>query len=216
MARRANYLYEGNEPWGRAISNLGLALFGDPVIRSQLETAQSARDSAAMQRELVQAQIDEKRLGLQQKADFLASLEPAQPDQFNGAFDVPPPGSEPSATGVDMPNFDVALAGLESSGDPRARTSQPGQTASGLYGFTDPTWLAHRPPGAPEHAYLASEDQQQQALRNLTGANETIMGEELGREPTGGELGMAHRFGAQGALDLFGIPPTTPINKALE
>ena len=34
------------------------------------------------------------------------------------------------------------IIGVESGGDPNARTKVPGQTASGLGGFTDGTWLA--------------------------------------------------------------------------
>jgi hypothetical protein len=259
MARRVNYLYEGNEPWGQAISNLGLALFGDPMARSQLESAESARETAELNRQLLQEQIAEKQRTNQTRQAFLTGLQDnaaqaAPPDQYNGTFNVPMPTdaapeseTETGLTGIELPttqsvqlppssfgslfpaepsaqpaappteprDFGVTMASLESGGSPTARTQQPGQSASGLYGFTDETWLAHRPQGAPDHAWQATEEQQRQAFDSLTEHNRTMLGDALSREPSRAELAMAHRFGATGALNLLNLPPTTPVDKAL-
>ena len=65
MALRENTMYMGSDaPWARAISNLGTALFGDPVFKAQQEARaedlamrKTAQDSALATAKLQQEQL---------------------------------------------------------------------------------------------------------------------------------------------------------------
>lgn len=139
------------------------------------------------------------------------------------------------ATGVDF-NYLLAQARLESGLDPsaRARTS----SASGLYQFTDGTWLrtlgnhgaehglgwaqdaiqsgASRDPGMRSQLMALRYDPQASALMagELANDNRVYLGQTLGREPDSAELYMAHFLGAEGATRFLSALDADPSQSA--
>jgi hypothetical protein len=147
-----------------------------------------------------------------------------------------------SSTGVDF-DYLLATAQRESNLDPnaKARTS----TASGLFQFIESTWLATLKEAGPRHGYgkLAEQIQPTQrggftvpdpnarqeilALRHDPKAAALMAGEftrkngeslerAIGREPTTGELYIAHFLGARGAAELMRLVQTAPQSPAAE
>ncbi len=139
------------------------------------------------------------------------------------------------ATGVDF-DYLLAQARLESGLDPsaRARTS----SASGLYQFTDATWLRTLGSHGAEHGMgWAADAIQSGALRDpqvrsqlmalrydpqasalmageLANDNRAYLGGALGRNPDSAELYMAHFLGAEGASRFLSALDADPSQSA--
>ncbi|WP_225205670.1 transglycosylase SLT domain-containing protein [Novosphingobium huizhouense] len=139
------------------------------------------------------------------------------------------------ATGVDF-SYLLAQAKLESGLDPsaQARTS----SASGLYQFTDATWLRTLGNHAAEHGIAWAADaiqsgaardpqirSQLMALRydpqisalmagELANDNRAQLGATLGREPDSAELYMAHFLGSEGAVRFLSALDSDPTRSA--
>lgn len=92
------------------------------------------------------------------------------------------------------------LAQLESSNNPYAKN--PKSSAKGKYQFIDSTAKQYgitAPFGTPEYT-----QQEEEAIKRFTSDNYNILKEKLGREPSQGELYLAHQQGANGAAKLIG------------
>lgn len=107
--------------------------------------------------------------------------------------------------------YDMTAKG-ESNNDPNAVNRLSG--ASGLFQFMPETWAAARKanPDLPENIKDATEAQQRQAMEWFTNGNAKAMTGDLGRNPTNGELRLAHYFGAKGAVALLGVDPNTKFD----
>lgn len=110
--------------------------------------------------------------------------------------------------GVRNSYYDMTEKG-ESSGN--LTIVNPKSGATGLYQFMPDTWAAARKavPGLPENIQDATREQQRAAMEWFTGNNAKSMAGDLGRQPTNGELRLAHYFGAKGAVALLGVDPNT-------
>jgi hypothetical protein len=96
------------------------------------------------------------------------------------------------------------LAEIESGGNPNAQN--PNSSAGGLFQFTDAT--------AKQYGLDDKMDpvKSRQAVEKFTADNAKTLTSKLGREPTQGELYLAHQQGAGGALKLL----SNPDRKAIE
>jgi hypothetical protein len=99
----------------------------------------------------------------------------------------------------------------ESSGNVFAKN--PRSSASGLYQFTDVTWadMMRKYPQlglTPDGRFDAA--QQERAIKPFTEENAAFLGRK-GFEPTQPNLYLAHRFGAQGALQLLTADQNAPM-----
>lgn len=113
---------------------------------------------------------------------------------------------------------------VESGGDPNARNPQPGQTSSGLGGFTDGTWLATFKTAFPDVAakltdqqilaYKTNPDVSNAMTAALAQHNAPLL-QEQGLPVTPASLYLAHHFGVQGASAIAHADRDTPIDKVL-
>jgi hypothetical protein len=100
------------------------------------------------------------------------------------------------------------LAMIESSGNPLAKN--PNSSAKGLYQFMPRTAQQYgitAPFGTPEYT-----SQEQDAVKRLTEDNRNALRKFLNREPTEGELYLAHQQGATGAKRLLTNPQAPAVN----
>lgn len=101
------------------------------------------------------------------------------------------------------------LRQVESGNDPLARN--PKSSAKGLYQFIDETGkqfgLDKIPFGTPEYT-----EAEHQAVIQFTEQNRSGLQEALGREPTQGELYLAHQQGLNGALKLLQNPTKNAVD----
>lgn len=102
------------------------------------------------------------------------------------------------------PEYMAKTAMVESSGM-NVRPKGPGQTASGLFGFTDGTW---RNLGA-NLADKGDIAKQAEVMSNFTAVNRRLLREKLGREPTDLELYAAHHFDPTIAARMAEGPDST-------
>ncbi|MGL4438493.1 MAG: lytic transglycosylase domain-containing protein [Bosea sp. (in: a-proteobacteria)] len=163
---------------------------------------------------------------------------PAQPTPANPVMDAIRQGADRTGT-----NFDylVKTAQRESALDPeaKARTS----SATGLFQFIEQTWLGMVRNEGPKHGLAdaskaivqgsdgrlsvpdAKRRDEIMALRRdpqvastmagaFTQRNRDQLGTALGREPSGGELYIAHVLGARGAQELIGAADKSPTRIA--
>jgi len=101
-----------------------------------------------------------------------------------------------------MQEYYARLAQVESGGNPLARN--PVSSAKGMFQFVDDTAKQYgitAPFGTPEYA-----KQEIDAVQRFTADNKAKLTEALGREPSMGELYLAHQQGAGGALKLLQNP----------
>lgn len=101
--------------------------------------------------------------------------------------------------GVDPGALEV-IASLESSFDPSAQN--PNSSAGGLFQFIDSTAQAY----GLQNRF--DPDQASDAAARLARDNINALAGALGRQPSVGEIYLAHQQGAQGAIDLLSAPPT--------
>lgn len=103
------------------------------------------------------------------------------------------------------PDTAIRIAYLESKLDPNAKN--PNSSASGLFQFLSSTWGQYGNGRSPFDVEAAAD-----AGVRLIRDNRTILRRGLGREPTAGEIYMAHQQGAGGAL-RFLKNPNTPAHQ---
>lgn len=137
----------------------------------------------------------------------------ASPASLYGALRplAPTGGPSPAASGATFPmsvgqtafsspqGYLSRLAQIESSGDPNAQAR--GSSAKGLYQFTDGSWARYGGGGNP----FNPQDATAAAVR-LTQDNRQGLMRALGREPSPGELYLAHQQGLGGAIKLLSNP----------
>jgi hypothetical protein len=97
------------------------------------------------------------------------------------------------------------MAQAESGGNPDARN--PNSTASGLLQFTDDTWAKAVARWGKETGITLKDKNRPEAQRTLAerlaADNARILTRQIGREPTDGEVYIAHFLGAQDAARLI-------------
>lgn len=107
---------------------------------------------------------------------------------------------------------------VESGGDPNA--TNPNSTAKGLYQFTVPTWESLVKKYGNEYRFtntdINNSDKQEIAARLLTKDNYDTVKNIIGRNPTGGELYLAHFSGASTASTAILVNSSTPNAPASE
>lgn len=91
------------------------------------------------------------------------------------------------------------LAEVESTFRPNAQN--PGSSAGGLFQFIDSTWGQY---GEGGNRFAPADNLN--PITNLTRDNFNALRNALGRNPTQGELYLAHQQGAGGAIDLLSNP----------
>lgn len=96
------------------------------------------------------------------------------------------------------------LAQIESGNNPKAKN--PKSSAKGKYQFIDSTAKAY---GLEDPM---DEEQSEKAVIKFTEDNYKRLNKELGREPTAGELYLAHQQGAAGALRLLKNPEQKAVD----
>ena len=96
------------------------------------------------------------------------------------------------------------IAFLESSGDPNAQNDV--SSAGGLFQFIDDTADLY---GLEDRF---DPEQASDAAARLLRDNRATLVDALGREPTAGELYLAHQQGAQGAIDLLSNPNALAVD----
>lgn len=111
------------------------------------------------------------------------------------------------------PAYLVALARLESSGDPAAKPMPDAQTgvatsAAGLFQFTKGTGRQY---GLPSDASTATVEQQAEAAARFTADNQAALKSALGRDPNPGELYLAHFLGTADAVKVLKAEPDRAI-----
>jgi hypothetical protein len=143
-------------------------------------------------------------------------------------------------TGTDF-DYLLATAQRESALDPKAKAA--GSSATGLFQFIEQTWLGLVKSEGPklglseqaatiatrqDGGYAVADPTTRQAILGLrddpklasvlagtlTQKNRDILTAELGREPSRGDLYVAHVMGARGAVDLIRSAQTTPARAA--
>lgn len=110
-----------------------------------------------------------------------------------------PDGSLPNiAPQSSNQNFFDAVKMAESSGNPNAQAAT--SSASGLYQFTDQTWKDSVNKWGGKYGITEADKNNPQAqeamVRELTIDNARILANKIGREPSDGDLYIAHVFGA--------------------
>jgi hypothetical protein len=102
-------------------------------------------------------------------------------------------------------NYALRVAHIESRFDPNAM--HPGSRATGLFQFIPSTWQSYGQ-GQSARDPAANAD----AAMRFTVANRDQLRRSLGREPTEGELYLAHQQGAGGAAKLLASPNARAVD----
>ena len=109
------------------------------------------------------------------------------------------------------------VAQAESGGNPNAKSAT--SSASGLFQFTDQTWKETVRKYGKQYRVKVDMKSDPNAQRVMAHAlmqeNAASLSGTLGREPTEGELYLAHFAGAGGAKRLLKAPPNTPAARIL-
>lgn len=103
-----------------------------------------------------------------------------------------------SLSGI-SPSYYSRLSTIESSNNPYAQNSS--SSAGGLFQFIDSTWNQWG-----SGSKLGTGDNVASGIAGLTKSNFNVLKKALGREPTQGELYLAHQQGAGGAVALLSNP----------
>lgn len=124
------------------------------------------------------------------------------------SFGQQPANAAPAPTGDGSGgDYFGKLAQIESKGNPNA-VSPTG--AQGLFQFIPSTWKQYG-----GGADVRDPKAQFVAVQKLTADNRDALTKALGREPTAGELYLAHQQGAGGAIKLLSNPGATPAELGL-
>lgn len=119
----------------------------------------------------------------------------------------PEPVSQPVAQQSNASDLMQRIAQAESGGNPNARNTKPGVTASGLLGFNDDTWTRAVQKWGKELGVTLKDRMNPEAQlalgQKLAEDNARILTKQLGREPTDGEVYIAHALGAPDAKKLL-------------
>lgn len=124
----------------------------------------------------------------------VTSAPAAAPAAASDETAAPAPEQDASAG----PSYLDRVAQIETGGNPN-QTSSTG--AMGKYQFVPGTWAQYGGGGDPNDPVA-----QEAAVRKLTADNAAALAKALGREPTAGELYLAHQQGAGGATALLTHP----------
>jgi GNAT superfamily N-acetyltransferase len=129
-----------------------------------------------------------------------------------------------AAAGDAMPTSAIAdrLAQLESGGNPKARNPIPGQTASGLGGFIDRTWVdgmrqwfPGRAKGKSDAELIAMKTDpvigRQMLIRSVTETRKTLG--DAGIDQTPGNVRLLHFLGPRRGLQLLRAPRDMPVSR---
>lgn len=108
--------------------------------------------------------------------------------------------------GVD-PDLALRIAFIESKLDP-AVTNKLGSGAAGLFQFMPKTWEQYGQGKNRFDAYANADAGMRFTLDNIN-----TLRKKLGREPSGGEIYLAHQQGAGGALNLLMNPTATATSR---
>lgn len=103
------------------------------------------------------------------------------------------------------PDSALRIASVESGFDPSAQNKQ--SSAGGLFQFVDSTWDDYAP-GKSKYDAEANADAGMRLMRD----NSRYLSRVLGREPTAGELYLAHQQGAGGAQLLLSNPDAKAVD----
>lgn len=142
---------------------------------------------------------------------------PADPQGApGGAGGSPPPGTQSltppgggggGGAGGGNPAATPYAAGIRAGESGNRYNAPPGakSTASGAYQFTDSTWNANKPPGAPDQAYKATPEQQDVAFNSFTAKNAAAL-TKAGVPVTPLNLAITHQQGEGGGPKLLKAP----------
>ncbi|MGO4668766.1 transglycosylase SLT domain-containing protein [Bosea sp. 2RAB26] len=182
----------------------------DAQIDDALDTAQKLGDAESVLKLNAARSIASLRRGTgltdEQEVKLFAGI---------GGVSGTPPASAPA--GVDTiitnaaakhgvsPRFMAKVAQIESRFDPNAFNE--GSKATGLFQFIPSTWRQYGPGQNPRDP-AANAD----AAARLTVANRNQLRASIGREPTEGELYLAHQQGAGGAASLLKEPNARAVD----
>lgn len=128
-----------------------------------------------------------------------ATAAPAAPSDIHGVIT-----SAATRYGVSQ-NYALRVAHIESRFDPNAVNG--GSKATGLFQFIPSTWQSYGG-GQSARDPAANAD----AAMRFTVANRDQLRRSLGREPTEGELYLAHQQGAAGAAKLLAAPSARAVD----
>src|SRR5882724_4133764 len=186
MARISNPMSQAS-PWAQGISNLGMALFGDPVAKSQLETAAQNREAQALQMEAMRQEMEQKKADRERREQFRSRV--VGGDQSAGLLDAVTGGADlqqrPAARTA-PPADDVAMA---------AQALQEQDAAPATADATLPL-VAAAPVFDPG--------------RRLPALDTTAGGSGGGGMNHLNRLGAEHQSTASGSTDLANIDPLPP------
>jgi hypothetical protein len=101
------------------------------------------------------------------------------------------------------------LTAIESGGNPAAKN--PNSTAKGLYQWVDGTAREYGLLG-DGFDYRGDPEKEKAALEKFTADNKAYLTKKLGREPTDGELYLAHQQGRVGAAKLLTNPSENAVS----
>ncbi len=126
------------------------------------------------------------------------------------------------AQGGAVDSYLAAVRKSESGGNPNARNPMPGQTASGLYGFTNQTWIgtyraAFPKTGLSDGAILALKGDaalQESLMRRLTEDNAARL-QRIGAEVDPANLYIMHHLGTGDGPKVLRAAPDTPLSSLL-
>lgn len=128
---------------------------------------------------------------------------PAAREAPSGSSQPQPGSSAATLPGGAGPAYATGIKAGESGNDYTKAPNSAG--ASGAYQFIKSTWNENKPEGAPDQAYKATAEQQDQAFANLTNKNALAL-EKKGIPVNPLTLAMAHQQGAAGGAALAAAP----------
>ena len=164
--------------------------------------------------------------GLPPAGQLVPMPEPAPPPIGPGGsgYTTAPVADRTIDPSFDPVRYQERLIATESGGNPTARN--PRSTATGLGQFIDSTWLAVAPvvaqrlgqdlTGMPREQVLALRNDPEwskAAIQVYAEQNRAQMERALGHKVGEGHLGLAHGFGAQGAVGVLQADPATAADQ---
>lgn len=173
------------------------------LVDSAIEKAEKLGDVETAAKLLTSKQVygrNEASRGLSDEQRVLqATTAPAAPSDIHGVIT-----SAATRYGV-SPNYALRVAHIESRFDPNAVNG--GSKATGLFQFIPKTWQSYGQ-GQSARDPVANTD----AMMRFTVANRDYLRRAWGREPTEGELYLAHQQGVGGAVKLLAAPNVRAVD----